>query len=119
MIGSLVPIALGTLYFFGCCVLPFHQELHDVVPLCHIAAKVSGGSESDPGESTPAREKDASAKKVPTKLTARAEVAVITSADARAIPRAASGFRSFISLGALRCDDDVGHRLSLLATLLI
>lgn len=116
MIGSVVPLTLAGLFVFGCCVLPFHRTLHKVAPLCHITASLTPAAQHQ--DSTPAREKTEQTvnKSVPTDLTARAEVVVDHTPSALQAVRAHPGYRSFVSLGALRCDEDVGAHLSLLDT---
>jgi hypothetical protein len=119
LIGSIVPLTLAALYFFGCCVLPFHQTLHKLLPLCSIASVMMRSDDGDTTRpSTPAREKsDKTAKKsFPSLLPEHPEFSASTDRVALHFVPASVRYRSFIALGAMRCDDDVGLRLSLLDT---
>ena len=118
VLASVVPLAIALVFFAGCCVLPFHQVLHKIAPLCSIAA---WGMKGDPqnGDRHPVRapEKiDETAKKsVPSDLTARFSFVTDRESE-RLLALARTQYRTVISLGAVRCDDDVGLRLSLLDT---
>jgi hypothetical protein len=101
--GATVPLLAGTLYLIGCCVLPFHAAMHELMPVCEMAA-----SHEEAPASTPAPEKDAAAKRLVTALPNTLRVARATSMEPAAAPAAATAYRSFITLGAIRCDRDVG-----------
>jgi hypothetical protein len=104
--GATLPLLLGALFIAGCCVLPFHGAIHKVVPLCHIAAKVMSGDmpQQDPA---PAQQKQEPVKRMKTTLSPMYRLAVAHTA--RLMPPAPeTSYRSFISLGAVRCDQDVG-----------
>jgi hypothetical protein len=118
LIGSVVPLTLAALYFFGCCVLPYHQTLHKLLPLCSIASVMMRTDDGESRQSTPAREKsEKTAKKsVPSLLPAHLEVAASSDRGSHHFVQDALHYRSFIALGAMRCDDDVGLRLSFLDT---
>ena len=108
--GSTIPLLVATVFVFGCCVLPFHGVIHRLMPLCQTAAEVMSGHHHDDAAPVPmpARERQEPVKRVCTVVPA-----VFTpgrSADELrgATPTAADSHRSFISLGAMRCDQDVG-----------
>jgi hypothetical protein len=82
------------------------------MPICQRAASVMrgdpAGHEHDATPPAPAREKQE-----PVKRFATEAPAVFRFADAGTLPRAlaptpTTGYRSFITLGAVRCDRDVG-----------
>jgi hypothetical protein len=119
LIGSVVPLTVAVIFFFGCCVLPFHQTLHKLVPLCSIASMMMRSDDGDISrQSTPAREKsEKTAKKsVPSLLPVHTELSTNSDRVAHQLLQGSLRYRSFIALGAMRCDDDVGLRLSLLDT---
>ena len=109
MAGSLLPV-VATVYLFGCCVLPFHALLHGLVPMCGMATRAVH-TESRDAREEPAvpvsREARGANVWAPMRLPARAPMLV---AGTIAIVQAASPdfLRSFVTLGALRCDDDIG-----------
>ncbi|HEV8658388.1 MAG TPA: hypothetical protein VGS96_07140 [Thermoanaerobaculia bacterium] len=113
--GATIPATIATVYLFGCCVLPFHRTLHRLMPLCSMAMHQT--SSDDHRTSTPASERQ---QVKPRFVSAPAskehlQVSIVMSG----LPRTGSAlaYRSFISLGATRCDRDVGLRLQLLDTL--
>lgn len=116
--GATVPAFLAALLLFGCCVLPLHRQIHQVVPLCHIAAKLTQGTGETRDQSTPAQEKQVS-KKVFTELTSRFAMTRQLGTLTPLVASFPADHRSFITLGAVRCDEDVGMRLLLLDTLRI
>lgn len=110
--GTTVPLLLATVFVVGCCVLPFHQIVHKLMPVCEMAASVMRGdgaaNEHEHDAVPPARDKQEPVKRMATDLP---NAFRLTAADGepRAIaPTAAGGYRSFITLGAVRCDRDVG-----------
>ncbi len=122
LFGTTVPMLCAAAFLFGCCVLPFHRAIHRMLPLCRVAAEFLHGDHEDADHqhpsSTPAPEKQQI--KAPTLLTTlpakqsfphagslSARVATLTSATA---------YRSFITLGAARCDQDVGLQRLLIET---
>jgi hypothetical protein len=120
IIGTTVPLLLAAVFIFGCCVLPFHGVMHKAMPLCDVAVDfIRGEHHHHAGDPTPApvREKQEPAKRVATELP-RAFHLSLASSQRRVAPAAATAYRSFITLGAIRCDRDVGLHL-LIATLLI
>ncbi len=119
--GSTIPLILATVFVFGCCVLPFHGLLHRAMPFCHAATELMSGAhhhDDDAHSSTPARAKQEPAKRFFTELSPRFSLTPIMSASDASAPRVSIGDRSFITLGATRCDRDVGLHV-VLATFLI
>jgi hypothetical protein len=113
--GATVPATIAVVFYFGCCVLPFHRTLHRLVPLCSMATHQT--SSDDRRTSTPASERQQLKPRFVSAPASREHlhVSIVTIG----LPRTASAlaYRSFISLGATRCDRDVGLRLQLLDTL--
>jgi hypothetical protein len=120
LVGTTVPLLVATVLVMGCCVLPFHNVIHKVFPICHIAMGLMRGDQADDthNDTTPAREKEQPVRRLITELTSFSRFTP-AAVGARAIaPTAAISYRSFISLGAIRCDRDVGLHL-LVVTFLI
>ena len=118
LLASIVPLAIAIVFFAGCCILPFHQVLHKVAPLCSIAAWGMKGDQQDGDRQpvqAPQKNDEVAKKSVPTNLTARFALATGRESE-RLLATALTQYRAVISLGAVRCDDDVGLRLSLLDT---
>ena len=117
--GTLIPAALAIVFLFGCCALPFHRVVHRYLPLCGgIVKMLATAPPMNAGAPTPSTAPPAKIRAV------RAEAAIVTT-DARisrieppARPSLRSSIRSWITLGALRCDRDVGWHV-LLAVFLI
>ncbi len=118
--GATVPLAAAAIFVFGCCVLPFHG-LIDRLPLCHLAADFMSG-EHHAGDRaaqtpTPAREKQEAGKRLVTAVSQ--SLRILLAREPRLMtPSAVAGYRSFITLGAIRCDSDVGLHV-LVVTFLI
>ena len=111
--GSTVPALLAVVFVFGCCVLPFHQIAHKLMPICQMAASVMrgdhGGHEQQQQTTPPpAREKQEPVKRIATEVPQVFRLASGTAVAGVAVPHAGTGYRSFITLGAVRCDRDVG-----------
>ncbi|HKR64558.1 MAG TPA: hypothetical protein VJZ00_12570 [Thermoanaerobaculia bacterium] len=114
--GATVPLLLATLFLVGCCILPFHAVMHKLMPICEMAASVMRGAdahgdhEHDHGAvpPPPAREKQEPVKRIATEVPVMFRLAAMTVAERSVAPAAATDYRSFISLGAVRCDRDVG-----------
>ena len=120
--GVTVPAALATLFLVGCCVLPFHGLIHKVMPLCHIATHLlHGGADDDHHDHDP-QTAPVPQKQEPVKQAIKflrplpfpSNVATLVSQTPSTTPAA---YRSFVTLGAARCDDDVGRRLAALTFL--
>ena len=115
---TLVPALVATVWLFGCCVLPFHGAIHRLIPLCRIAiAMAHGGDDSDQQPSTTPQEKQRPAQRMATEPTANIGVP-FTPRSSPLISHTPSAYRSSITLGALRCDCDVGLH-TLFATFLV
>ena len=111
--GSTVPVLLAAVFVFGCCVLPFHSVAHKLMPICEMAAGVMRGDHGEhehqhDATPPPAREKQEPVKRIATEVPQVFRLAGVSAAAAAGAPDAATGYRSFITLGAVRCDRDVG-----------
>ena len=117
--GLAVPSALAAVFVFGCCVLPFHHYLHGAMPLCHVASEVlTGHHDGDehgaehPATPPPSRERlSLSSQSVMTPVTAH--LFAPHNSVTRSLEQARVDLRSLISLGAVRCENDVGLLLLL------
>jgi len=122
MLGATVPLLAAVVFVFGCCVLPFHGYIHKAIPLCHLAMGFISGEHGDHHDAAqqpmPAREKQEPVKRIATEVPRSFQLAALSAAHHAASPIDAGDYRSFVSLGALRCDQDVGLHL-LVGTLLI
>ena len=105
--GATVPLLMATLFAVGCCVLPFHSVMHKLMPLCHVAASMFSGEDHADDATTPAREKQEPVKRITTVVPQTFRLASVSVARIHT-PVAMTSYRSFISLGATRCDRDVG-----------
>ena len=112
--GSAVPLLAAAVFLVGCCVLPFHRVMHQLMPLCDMAAAVMRGDHHDDGHAhesepaTPVRQKEEPAKRLTTLLPHTTSVHMSARVEPPTAPRSETAYRSFISLGAIRCDQDVG-----------
>ena len=102
--GSTIPALIATVWLFGCCVLPFHRVMHRLVPLCRVA--IAHHDSAQQPSPTP-QDKQRPAQQFKTELTAAFGVAVVHEASSL-IADSPAAYRSFITLGALRCDQDIG-----------
>ena len=121
--GATVPLLLATVFFVGCCVLPFHSVMHKLMPICELAASVMRGDHGQGGHEhdatpAPAREKQEPVKRIVTEVPSLFRLAGTDAAVRIAAASPATGYRSFITLGAVRCDQDVGFHV-LVETFLI
>lgn len=116
--GTTLPLMASAVMLFGCCILPFHRVIHRVMPMCHTAIGVlHGDAKQDP--QAPARAKQEPVKRIATTLSRTIQLAAQpVTLQQRIAAAAKSAHRSFVTLGALRCDQDVGLHL-FVATLLI
>ncbi len=111
--GATVPFLMATVFLVGCCVLPFHAVMHKLMPICETAASIMRGDHGADGHDhdavppPPGREKQEPVKRIATEVPALLRLALVSEARSVA-PSAATAYRSFISLGAVRCDRDVG-----------
>lgn len=111
IVGATVPVLMGTVFLVGCCVLPFHGVVHRLMPICQMAVSVLRGeqpADHDHGAVPPAREKQEPVKRIATQVPSVFRLAGATASERTIAPSAANGYRSFITLGAVRCDRDVG-----------
>jgi hypothetical protein len=110
VMGATVPLLLAAVFLVGCCVLPFHQVAHKLMPICDMAASVMRGDhgEHDTVPPSPAREKQEPVKRMATEVPYAFRLAALIAGTRVAEPSSAMGYRSFITLGAVRCDRDVG-----------
>jgi len=112
--GTTIPALIATVWLFGCCVLPLHRVMHRLVPLCRIAIAHHDNSQQS---STAPQEKQRSLQHFKAELTPAFGVTV-TQVASLLIVDSQAAYRSFITLGAVRCDRDVGLH-TLLGTFLI
>ncbi|MHB0968539.1 MAG: hypothetical protein ACYC7A_09195 [Thermoanaerobaculia bacterium] len=112
--GATVPLLGAAVFLVGCCVLPFHGLMHKLMPLCETAASIIAGGhgehDHDAEPATPAREKEP-VKPLLTVLTTASPIASVARVSATLAVTASAAPRSFMSLGAVRCDQDVGLHL--------
>lgn len=112
--GATVPFLLATLFLVGCCALPFHGVMHKLMPLCEMAASVMRGDHAEHGHEhdalppEPAREKQEPVRRIATEVPDAFHFLATTASERVVAPTAATAYRSFITLGAVRCDRDVG-----------
>jgi hypothetical protein len=110
--GATVPLVAAVVFVFGCCVLPFHGYIHKALPLCHVALHIIGGEHAGHRDAAPqpmpARAKQEPVKRIATSIPRSYQLVALSSVHHAAASVPLSGYRSFISLGALRCDQDVG-----------
>lgn len=115
--GATVPLAVAAVFVVGCCVLPFHGLLHKALPLCHVAVDfLSGGHDDHDADHHPApqppQKQQLSGPSLLTTLTARTSLGRDGGGSVFQPRSSAAAHRSFIALGAIRCDQDIGlHRL--------
>ena len=120
-----MPLLLATVFLVGCCVLPFHQVVHKLMPICEMAANVirgeqhaGHGGEHDALPPSPAREKQEPVKRIVTEVPGMFRLAAVGDGTPVIAANTTTGYRSFIALGAVRCDRDVGLHV-LVSTFLI
>lgn len=119
LIGATVPLLMATVMIFGCCVLPFHHVIHKIVPLCDIAMNVMRGEHhANNRQNLPAQAKQQPAKRIATEVPRTFQLTVAAEVQHAVRARLAASYRSFIALGALRCDQDVGLHLLVSAILI-
>jgi hypothetical protein len=118
ILGATLPLFIATVGLVGCCVLPFHRVAHKVLmPICHFAANLADGSGSDDRDVVPPREKEKPVKSLVTEIQPPYRLWVLSTGSA-IIRTPQAAYRSFITLGAVRCDQDVGLSI-LVRTILI
>jgi hypothetical protein len=111
IVGTTVPLLLAAVFLVGCCVLPFHAFFHKLAPICQTAVAMIAGDHHGGGHgeqpAVPARQKEEPVKRIFTETTETFRLSA-QSTPQLAAATAATGYRSFITLGAARCDQDVG-----------
>jgi len=126
LIGLAVPGLVASMFLFGCCILPFHHVLHKVLPLCQMMGSVSAGEHDDHDHhpATPAEPDHSSQKQLSaafwTELPASSTL-VRSDDDQNVVAQLATSrasVRNVISMGAVRCDDDVGLQILLTSYLI-
>lgn len=112
MAGATVPLLAATLFLVGCCVLPFHGVMHKLMPLCEAATNVMRGDQAahdhQHDATPPAREKQEPVKRIATEPVSPLRLSRVAADSRMHATTAATAYRSFITLGAVRCDQDVG-----------
>jgi hypothetical protein len=112
MVATGVPLLVSVVFLFGCCVLPFHDVAHKLMPICDVATSLLRGDYGDhhdeAQQSSPAREKEQPVKRLLSETPSSYRLTVSSTPVRMAAANAATSYRSFISLGATRCDQDVG-----------
>jgi hypothetical protein len=117
--GATVPLLMATVLVVGCCALPFHHVVHKLMPICDMALSVMrGGSDADAVPASPSREKQEPVKRIATEVPHAFRLARVMTESGVTAAAMATSYRSFITLGAMRCDRDVGLHL-LVETFLI
>lgn len=116
IVGATIPLLAAVVFVFGCCVLPFHSYIHKVMPVCEIAIDLMHGEAADHEQGTshqpvPVRERQEPARRIASALPRTFHITASSPAPSAPAAVDASGYRSFISLGALRCDQDIGLHL--------
>jgi hypothetical protein len=110
--GTTIPLLAAAAFFFACCVLPFHGKIHDLMPGCELAAHLMyNGPEVDEQKAQPpstAPEKQEPIKRLATDLSSGVRIPVLSYEQRPFFATASGAYRSLITLGALRCDQDVG-----------
>lgn len=116
IVGATVPLLAAVVFVFGCCVLPFHSYLHKAMPVCEMALDLMRGEPAGhhhdaSQQPVPVRERQEPAKQIASALPRSFHLTALSSVRSRPAAVDASGYRSFIALGALRCDQDIGLHL--------
>jgi len=106
IVGSAVPLLAATVFLVGCCVLPFHGVVHRVMPLCEMAVNALRGGDHEEHQ-TPAQPKQEPVKRIVAEIADPFRLVATTKTETL-VAAAPAAHRSFISLGAMRCDQDVG-----------
>lgn len=112
--GATLPLLAAAVFLVGCCVVPYHGVMHKLMPLCETAASVVTGDYADVAHEhnavppAPAREKQEPVKRLVTALVMTAPAVGRPGETGPLAISALSALRSFISLGAVRCEQDVG-----------
>jgi hypothetical protein len=118
LLSATVPVLFAIVFYFGCCVLPFHHAMHRLMPICAVAKQMlARGGETERQTATPASDRNPNEPQLVTNTPARQALQPANAMWRLDVAAAsAPGYRSFISLGAARCDADVGRQRLLLVT---
>ena len=118
IIGATVPLVASVVLVFGCCVLPFHAYIHKAIPLCHVAIGMMTGEQHGPAQQqVPASKKQQPVPRIASEVPRVFQLSMAAASSPIAVTFI-TDYRSFVTLGALRCDRDVGLHV-LIATFLI
>jgi hypothetical protein len=105
------PALFAAAFHFGCCVLPSHRCDHRAMPMCQLATHLlqsdSDARRHPASPAAPTAEKTVR-RTAPLLPSSRAFAAAAPAAIATTLASSPTFLRSFVTLGALRCDDDVG-----------
>jgi hypothetical protein len=120
--GAIIPLLGASVFLFACCVFPFHGTIYNLMPGCEIAAHMMRSGQDDQEQKaqppSTAPEKQDPVRRLATVLSPGVRVPVLSHDQLPRFPSASPAYRSFITLGALRCDQDVGLQV-LVKTFLI
>ncbi len=106
--GATVPLLMATVLVVGCCALPFHHVVHKLMPICDMAlSMMRGDSDADAVPAVPAREQEP-VKRIATEVPHAFRLARVITESSVTASAMTTSHRSFITLGAMRCDRDVG-----------
>jgi hypothetical protein len=105
--GATVPLLMATVLVVGCCALPFHHVVHKLMPICDMAMNMMRG-DTDSVPAVPSREKQEPVKRIATEVPYAFRLARVMTESGMTATATATSYRSFITLGAMRCDRDVG-----------
>jgi hypothetical protein len=116
--GATVPLVASVVMVFGCCVLPFHAYIHKAIPFCHVAIGMMAGEQhGSPQQQVPASKKQEPAPRMTTEVPRAFHLSMTASSSAIA-RNPMTAYRNFMSLGAVRCDRDVGLHLFIVTFLI-
>lgn len=123
VVCTTLPLMIAAVFVVGCCVLPFHGLIHRALPMCHLAADFLGGEhhddDTDHHPTPPPERRQVSGPSLVMAVNARAAIARADVAGVCRVHCSPVAHRSYISLGAVRCDQDVGLQRLLIVTFLI
>jgi len=116
LLGASLSATALSVFLFGCCVLPFHRYVHRIMPLCGGIVRALGHNATE--DATPPATQPTRRPTVAKAVAPHAPASVDVRVSRLASTPPPASLRNIVSLGALRCDNDVGLHL-LLAMLLI
>jgi hypothetical protein len=105
-----IPVLAAAVFCFACCVLPFHDAIHDLMPGCELAARLNRPDVDDQKAQQPftAPENQKPTKRPATVLSSGFRTPELSHEQRLFFASPLQHYRSFITLGAIRCDQDVG-----------